>query len=391
MKYAYFDTSSGISGDMTLGALLDLGADEEVFQKKMDSLNLPVEIGIKETQRSSLRALKVDVSVQRKKHLSRKWTDIEKTIEKSLFSETVKKRAALIFKNLFKAEAKVHGTDLATAHLHEAGADDAIIDIMGTCFLAEQLDIKEFHSSPLNLGGGYVQAAHGILPVPAPAVAELLKSAPVYSAHVKEELVTPTGAAIIVSLAKGFSPFPELSYEKIGCGAGGRDFRGFPNILRVFYGDVSEHRPDKKIYQIEANIDDSNPQIIAAFLEKALKKGALDAFLTPVVMKKNRLATKLTILTESNRIDSLTALVFEETSSIGLRYFPVNRQVLKRKKVNVKVMGETISIKVAEFKGKLINIQPEFSDCKRAADKKDVPIKRIMEMAVSEFSSVNKG
>jgi len=204
-------------------------------------------------------------------------------------------------------------------------------------------------------------------------------------------LVTPTGAAIIVSLAKDFSPFPELSYEKIGCGAGGRDFKGFPNILRVFYGDLSEHLPDKKIYQIEANIDDSNPQVIAAFLEKALKKGALDAFLTPVVMKKNRLATKLTILAEFNRIDRLTALVFEETSSIGLRYFPVNRQVLKRKKMNVKVMGETISIKVAEFKGKLINIQPEFSDCKRAADKKDVPLKRIMEMAISEFSSVNKG
>ncbi len=391
MKYAYFDTSSGISGDMTLGALLDLGADVEVFKKKMGSLNLPVEIDIKETQRSSLRALKVDVSVQRKEPLSRKWADIEKIIEKSLFSETVKNKAALIFKNLFKAEAKVHGNDFATAHLHEAGADDAIIDIMGTCFLAEQLDIKEFHASPLNLGGGYVQAAHGILPVPAPAVAELLKNIPVYSAHIREELVTPTGAAIIVSLAKDFSPFPELSYEKIGCGAGGRDFKGFPNILRVFYGDLSEHLPDKKIYQIEANIDDSNPQVIAAFLEKALKKGALDAFLTPVVMKKNRLATKLTILAEFNRIDRLTALVFEETSSIGLRYFPVNRQVLKRKKMNVKVMGETISIKVAEFKGKLINIQPEFSDCKRAADKKDVPLKRIMEMAISEFSSVNKG
>jgi uncharacterized protein (TIGR00299 family) protein len=390
MKYAYFDASSGISGDMTLGALLDLGADAEAFRKKMNSLNLPVEINIKETQRASLRALKVDVSVHKKKNISRKWEDIEKIIEKSQFSKTIKKRASLIFKNLFIAEAKVHGKELASAHLHEAGADDAIIDIVGTCFLVEQLNIKEFHSSPLNLGGGHIQAAHGILPVPAPAVAELLKSAPVYSAHVREELVTPTGAAIIVSLAKDFSPFPELSYEKIGCGAGGRDFKRFPNILRVFYGDISEHQPDKKIYQIEANIDDSNPQVIAAFLDKALKKGALDAFLTPVVMKKNRLATKLTILTEFNRIDRLTALVFEETSSIGLRYFPVNRQVLKRKKVDVIVMGETVSIKTAEFKGKLINIQPEFSDCKRAAHKKGMPLKRIMEMAVNEFSSLKK-
>jgi hypothetical protein len=195
---------------------------------------------------------------------------------------------------------------------------------------------------------------------------------------------------VVSSLVQKFTSFPELSYEKIGCGAGGRDFYGFSNILRVFYGDLSEHKPNKKIYQIEANIDDSNPQVMAAFLKKALKKGALDAFLTPVVMKKNRLATKLTLLTESNKIESLTDLVFEETSSIGLRYFPVQREVLKRKKTKVKVMGETISIKTAEHKGKIVNIQPEFSDCKKAAKKKEVPLKKVMEMALNEFYSLNQ-
>ncbi len=390
MKYVYFDISSGISGDMTLGALLDLGIDTERFKNKMASLGLPVEISIKETQRASLRALKVDVSVQRKNKASRKWTDIENIIENSSFPEAVKKRASLIFKNLFKAEAKVHGRDLSTTHLHEAGADDAIVDIMGTCFLAHELSIEQFYSSPLNLGGGFAQSSHGTFPVPPPAVAELLKNIPVYSEHIKQELVTPTGAAIVSSLVKDFSSFPELSYEKIGCGAGGRDFKGFPNILRVFYGELSEYQPHKKIYQIETNIDDSNPQVIAAFLEKALNAGALDVFLTPVVMKKNRLATKLTLLTESNKIDILTALVFEETSSIGLRYFPVKREVLKRKKIRVKVMGETVSIKAAEFKGKLINIQPEFSDCKKLADKKNLPLKKVMEMAVSEFSIRHK-
>jgi len=390
MKYVYFDAFSGISGDMILGAFLDLGADAEKFKKKIASLGLPVEISIKETKRASLRALKVDVSVHKKDTIARKWEDIEKIINNSSFSEAVKKRSSLIFKNLFKAESRVHGRDFATTHLHEAGADDAIVDIMGACFLAEELNIKEFYSSPLNVGSGHVKAAHGILPVPAPAVVELLKNIPVYSAHIKEELVTPTGAAVVSSLVQKFSSFPELSYEKIGCGAGGRDFYGFSNILRVFYGDLSEHKPNKKIYQIEANIDDSNPQVMAAFLKKALKKGALDAFLTPVVMKKNRLATKLTLLTESNKIESLTDLVFEETSSIGLRYFPVQREVLKRKKTKVKVMGETISIKTAEHKGKIVNIQPEFSDCKKAAKKKEVPLKKVMEMALNEFYSLNQ-
>jgi pyridinium-3,5-bisthiocarboxylic acid mononucleotide nickel chelatase len=390
MKYVYFDAFSGISGDMILGAFLDLGADAELFKQKIASLGLPVEISIKETKRASLRALKVDVSVHRKDKIARKWKDIEKIINNSSFAEPVIKRASLIFKNLFKAESKVHGRDFAATHLHEAGADDAIVDIMGACFLAEELNIKEFFSSPLNVGSGHVKAAHGILPVPAPAVGELLKDIPVYSAHIKEELVTPTGAAVVSSLVQKFSSFPELSYEKIGCGAGGRDFHGFSNILRVFYGNLSEHKPDKKIYQIEANIDDSNPQVIAAFLKKALKKGALDAFLTPVVMKKNRLATKLTLLAESNKIESLSDLVFEETSSIGLRYFPVQRKVLKRKKIKVKVMGENISIKTAEHKGKLVNIQPEFSDCKKAADKKNVPLKKVMEMALNEFSSKKK-
>jgi len=389
MNYVYFDAFSGISGDMILGAFLDLGVDIGRFKKKMASLELPVVISISETKRTSLRALKVDVSVQRKNKISRKWNGIEKIIDHSSFAEPVKERAALIFKNLFEAEAKVHGRDFSATHLHEAGADDAIVDILGTCFLAEELSIKQFFSSPLNLGGGTVKAAHGILPVPPPAVAELLKNIPVYSAHIKEELVTPTGAAIISSVTKKFSSFPELSYEKIGCGAGGRNFRGFPNVLRVFYGELKEYQPDKKIFQIEANVDDSNPQVIASFLEKALKKGALDAFLTPVVMKKNRLATKLTILTEFNKIEKITSLVFEETSSIGLRYFPVQREVLKRKKINVKVMGENISIKTAEYKGKLINVQPEFSDCKKVADKKNKPLKKIMEMALNEFSSLN--
>ncbi|MBD3414570.1 MAG: nickel pincer cofactor biosynthesis protein LarC [Candidatus Aminicenantes bacterium] len=390
MKYAYFDASSGVSGDMTLGALLDLGADTVLFQDQIASLNLPVEIKVKETQRASLRALKVDVSVNRTDHQSRKWADIEHIIQKSSFSDTVKQRASLIFKSLFQAEAKVHGRDFSSTHLHEAGADDAIVDILGTCLLAEQLNINEFYSSPLNLGSGFARSAHGTYPVPPPAVAELLKDIPVYSEHIQKELVTPTGAAIISSIVTDFNLFPELMYEKVGCGAGGRDFKRFPNILRIFYGETDAYSPKQRIYQIEVNIDDSNPQILAAFLDKALEKGALDVFMTPVVMKKNRMATKLTLLAEFNKIVPLTALVFEETSSIGLRYFPVRREILKRKRINVTVMNETISVKVAEFQGKPINFQPEFADCKKVADKKNLPLKKVMELAIKELNTGKK-
>ena len=235
MKYVYFDASAGLSGDMILGALLDLGVSPSLFKKKMAELKLPVDIQIRETKRSSLRALKVDVAVKAKKTASRKWSDVDSFIKRSHFSPSVKKNALSIFKKLFEAEARVHGRKFHETHIHEAGADDAIVDILGSCFLAEILNISEFYSSPLNVGQGRVETTHGSLPVPPPAVAELLKGIPVYSDYIKEELVTPTGAAIVSTLVKKFIPFPEISYEKIGCGAGTRNFHNFPNILRAFY------------------------------------------------------------------------------------------------------------------------------------------------------------
>ncbi|TET72764.1 MAG: LarC family nickel insertion protein, partial [Candidatus Aminicenantes bacterium] len=250
MKYIYFDGSSGMSGDMILGALLDLGVSSSLFKNKMAELELPVEIQIKETKRSSLRGLKVDVKVKSKEISPRKWHDIETLIAKSPFSDSVKKNALAIFKRLFEAESHVHAKKFHQAHLHEAGADDAIIDIVGCCFLTEVLKIKEFYASPLNLGQGWVKTSHGILSVPPPAVAELLKNIPVYSAWVKEELVTPTGAAIVSTLVNKFIPLPEICYEKIGCGAGSRNFPDFPNILRIFYGNLNDFKADKKIYLI---------------------------------------------------------------------------------------------------------------------------------------------
>jgi len=390
MHYIYVDGSSGISGDMMLGALLDLGADVSVFKEKMSTLDLPVEISVKETKRSSLRALKVDVEVRRKEELTRKWSDIETLIKKSVFSQAVKENSLNIFKTLFKAESKVHGHSFQECHLHEAGADDAIIDIVGTCFLIENLKISDIFSSPLNIGAGSVNTSHGILPVPPPAVAEILSSIPVYSAGVKEELTTPTGAAIILTMAKKFLSFPELCYKKIGCGAGGRDFPGFPNILRLFYGESKNFSSEKKLFQIETNIDDANPQILALFLEKAFKMGALDVFFTPIIMKKNRLATKITILTTSEKINTLVQAVFEETTSIGVRYFPVERRILERSIKKINVLGEELDVKVSLLKGKEVNIQPEFSVCRKIAEKKQVPVKKIIELAISEYNKIRK-
>jgi hypothetical protein len=385
MKYIYFDASAGLSGDMILGALLDLGFAPSLFQEKMAGLKLPIEIQIEETKRASLRGLKVNVRIKRKKPMERKWSDIEAVIEKSPFSDSIKKNALTIFKNLFQAEAKVHGRKFLETHLHEAGADDALIDVLGTCFLAEALDIGEFYSSPLNLGEGWIKTSHGVLPVPPPAVSELLKNIPIYSAHAKEELVTPTGAAIVSTLVKKFIPFPELSYEKIGYGAGSRDFPGFPNILRAFYGEKTHFKAEKKVYLIEATIDDSNPQILASFIDTALDLGALDAYLAPVVMKKNRLASKLTLLAEIDKIDTLITAIFRETTSIGVRYFPVERRVLEREIKKIKVLGENVGIKVSYLEGKEVNFQPEFADCLKIAKKKKLPLKEVTRLALKEF------
>ncbi|MDP2914182.1 MAG: nickel pincer cofactor biosynthesis protein LarC [Candidatus Aminicenantes bacterium] len=386
MKYVFFDAKTGLSGDMILGALLDLGIKPALFRSKMAGLKLPVRIEIKETDRSHFRGLKVDVHVKDHGSHARKWKDIAALIKKSDFSQTVKERGLAVFKNLFEAEAKVHGCRFEDTHLHEAGADDALIDVIGCAWLAEELAVGEFYCSPLNVGEGWIKTSHGVLPVPPPAVAELLKGVPVYSAHAKAELVTPTGAAIVKTLVKKFIPFPELIYGKIGYGAGSREIHGLPNILRVFYGDAARFSPDKQVYLIEATIDDSNPQVLASFMDRALELGALDVYLTPVVMKKNRLGTKLTLLAALDRIDGLITAVFRETSSIGVRYHPVERRALERTIKTIRLFGEPVGIKISTLGGEPVNVQPEFSDCLTVARKKGLPVKDVLRLALKEFS-----
>ncbi len=390
MKSLHFDASAGVSGDMILAALLDLGVSHAEFKNKMQELKLPLQIEIKEAKRASLRALRVEVHIEQKKQTPRKFDEIESLLKRSNFSEEVKKKSVAIFKKMFEAEAKVHGISLDEAHLHEAGADDAILDIAGTCYLLEKLGIDEVTCTPLNLGGGWVKTSHGVLPVPAPAVTELLRNFPVYSNWVNEELVTPTGAAIISSLVKEIIQFPEISFQKVGYGAGKRNFENFPNVLRAFYAKKSNKGSLKKIFVIETNVDDSNPQILASFFETAFRLGALDVYASSILMKKNRLATKLTILAEAERIDSLIHAIFKETSSIGVRYFPVERRILERETKRIEIFGESVKIKVSYFEGKEVNLQPEFSDCVKLAKKLKIPVKEVYLLALEECSKLLK-
>ena len=386
MTYVYLDASSGLSGDMCLGALLDLGVAPALFRERMAGLRLPVEIGVRRVRRGGFGAVKVDVEVKGHHHVERTFADVERVILKSRFAPAVKDRALAIFKRLFEAEAKVHGRRFKEAHLHEAGADDALVDVVGTAFLLEELGVGEVYCSPLNVGSGWVQTSHGRLAVPPPAVAELLKGAPVYSAWVESELVTPTGAAIVSALAARYTRLPELVYDRIGRGAGTKEFPEIPNILRAYYGRSEAFDAAASVFVIEATIDDATPQPLAHFLDRAFEEGALDATLSPVVMKKNRLGTKLTLLATSERMDGLIEAVFRETTSIGVRYHPVGRRVLDRDFRTVRVGGEKVGVKVASLGGRTVNVQPEYEDLLKAARKTGRPLKEIAHRAVGEFA-----
>lgn len=386
MKFVYFDCFSGASGDMILASLLSLGVPLEDFRQALNSLKLRVEIKAKKASSRGFSGLRVEVVVP-KNSAGRTFSEVESTIKKSRLEAEVKENALKIFKRLFEAESRVHGRSFRTAHLHEAAADDALVDIVGACWLLRRLQVAEVYFSPVNLGSGYVETSHGLLPVPPPAVAELMAGFPVYSSQEQTELLTPTGAAILTSLGRCLSPWPELVYEKIGYGLGHRDLRYHPNLLRAFYGKLQDFQPARKIQVVEATIDDASPQLLGNFLNRALELGALEAYLTPVVMKKNRLGSKLTIMVEIDKIDRLIEAIFQETTTIGLRYYPVERRVLRREIKEVSLKGQKIRVKVSYFGGKVTNFQPEFDDCLRAAKKLKLPLKQVISEATRKFKS----
>jgi pyridinium-3,5-bisthiocarboxylic acid mononucleotide nickel chelatase len=390
MKYAYFDCFSGISGDMTLGALLDAGVPIEQLRAELQGLNLPGwELTAEKVWKNGMAATYAQVRSQ-DVQTHRSLSTILGIIEKSSLAPSVKDRAAAIFKKLGDAEAAVHDVPIEKIHFHEVGAVDAIVDIVGTCIGFAAVGIESFACSALNVGGGAAKMAHGVLPVPAPATAHLLLGKPTYSNGVQKELVTPTGAAIVATLCASFGPQPPMTVTAIGYGAGTADLEGQPNVLRLMVGEVAEKRvaaESETIRVLEANLDDMNPQIYGYFLEKALATGALDVFATPVQMKKNRPGMLVTVLCKPEDEAKFHEMLFAETTTLGVRTYTAERRVLARQWETVHTAFGEVRIKVARLNGHISQASPEFEDCRKLAAAKNVPLQRVMEAALREWNS----
>jgi uncharacterized protein (TIGR00299 family) protein len=318
--------------------------------------------------------------------------DIQRLLVTASLPAQAANQAMKVFNRLAEVEGRLHNLPPGEVHFHEVGAVDAIIDIVGTCVGLQLLEISDLVCSPLNVGGGRVEAAHGSLPVPAPATAELLCDLPIYSSGVEGELVTPTGAALVSTLASGFGPLPPMKVNRIGYGAGERDYPGHSNLARLFVGErleVAEGRPglpgEELVSVIEANVDDMNPQLYGHFLEQALAAGALDVTCTATQMKKNRPGLTISILCEPERSDALSQLLFAETTTIGVRIHEARRKVLERELVTVETPYGAVTVKVARREGKVVNVAPEFDACQRLAAEKSVPLKQVMMAAEAAY------
>jgi uncharacterized protein (TIGR00299 family) protein len=388
MKLAYFDCFSGISGDMTLGALVDAGCPVELLRSELGGLDVPGwELTAQKVWKNGMAATYVTVKTEdTSKH--RSLSAILGILEKARLAAGVKDRAAAIFQNLGDAEARVHDVPVEKIHFHEVGAVDAIVDIVGACIGFHALGIEKFACSALNVGGGTAKMAHGVLPVPAPATARLLQGKPTYSNGLRKELVTPTGAAIVATLCDNFGPQPGMTVSAIGYGAGTSDLEGQPNVVRIMVGEVAEQTVagfDEEIAVIEANLDDMNPQIYGYFLEKALAVGALDVYTTPVQMKKNRPGTLLAVLCKPGDTQALTELIFAETTTFGVRTYRAQRRVLPREWVNVGTEFGEVRIKVSRVNGHIRHATPEYEDCKKLAEAKNVPLQVVIAEATRAY------
>jgi uncharacterized protein (TIGR00299 family) protein len=449
MRIAYLECFSGISGDMFLGALVDAGVSPQTLEETVAALKVGARLEFTRVMRSGISATKVDVWVDGEKDKPREeaWerhaqhshehsdhehtqdhrehrhqghthshayetrtepalslpkggsaphrhsrglTEIRKIISAAGISASAKKTAIAIFEALGAAEAKIHNTAIESVHFHEVGAVDAMVDVACAAVGAESLGVDEIICSPLNVGGGTVKCAHGTFPVPAPATVELLKDAPVYSSGLQAELVTPTGAAIVKTLASRFAAFPEMRIKKSGYGAGSRDFPGHPNVVRITIGEAASNSLAAKtasgtITVLEANLDDLNPQVFGYVIDRLFEDGALEAFAMPVQMKKNRPWTLLTVLCKHEDAGKLTQIIFTETTTLGVRRRDEMRQTLARRWEKVDTAWGKVRIKIASMNGTVTNYAPEYEDCRRIAAEHHVPLKTVMGEAVEAY------
>lgn len=379
---------------MILGALVDAGCDIAHLRDALGGLNVPGwEITSEKVWKNGMAATFVRVKTEDQQKL-RSLGAILEILEKSKLAPAVRNRAAAIFQKLGEAEAKVHDVPVEKIHFHEVGAVDAIVDIAGACIGFDALGIERFACSPLNVGGGTVKTAHGLLPVPAPATAELLRGKPTYATGVERELVTPTGAAIVATLCTEFGAQPKMTVSAIGYGAGSADLPGQPNVVRLLIGESADSSKSagavEEVAVIEANLDDMNPQIYGYFLERALAAGALDVYTTPVQMKKNRPGTLLTVLCRPENADALTQLIFAETTTFGARTYRAERRVLPREWVRVHTDFGDVRVKVSRSNGRILHVAPEYEDCRKLAVERDVPLQRVIAEALRAYEAGGK-
>jgi len=388
MKIAYFDCFAGISGDMTLGALIGAGADADRLRKGLAGLGVggfSIEVGRRMT--GPIEATDVRVIIDdRHHHHHRRLHDILEMIRGAELSDRVKQTAERIFKRLAEAEGKVHGHSPEEVHFHEVGAVDAIVDIVGAALCLEMLGWPKVVASPMPTFHGYAKGAHGVFPLPAPATAEILRGVSWRKLDIEGELVTPTGAAIIREIAEGFGPLPAMTVESIGYGAGKSDF-GIPNALRVMIGEEAATPGDSAecVTVIETNIDDLNPQFYETAMERFFAAGALDVFLTPIQMKKNRPGTLLSVICDPDRAEAIAAVILAETSTFGVRISRWERLCLDRRWEEVATEFGVIRIKIGERDGSVITASPEYEDCKRAAIDHGAPLRRVHETALTIY------
>ncbi|HXA64169.1 MAG TPA: nickel pincer cofactor biosynthesis protein LarC [Bryobacteraceae bacterium] len=373
MKICYLDAFSGISGDMTVGALIDAGADSGAVVLALEGLGTGAKFTIEKTKRCGITASKFRViggHATGHRHLK----NILELIDSSALPGSVKQAASAVFQLLGEAEAKVHDISIDKVHFHEVGAVDSICDIVGACAAFDLLDVDEIHSSPVNVGSGTVKTEHGVLPVPAPATAELLTGKPIYSRGPSVELTTPTGAAIAAALVSEFGALPSMQITATGYGAGDKDFQEHANVLRVLIGETSGAQEATTVSVLEANIDDSSPQVLGYAMERLLEAGALDVTLESVLMKKNRPGTLVRVIAKPEAREALAQLIFAETSTLGLRIYSAERRVKERHTLEVETQHGKVRIKVAEDG----SYAPEYEDCRKLARESGVPLKQIL-------------
>jgi uncharacterized protein (TIGR00299 family) protein len=390
---AYFDCFSGISGDMTLGALIDLGVPIQWLKKSLSAIPLPdFEISATVVQRNGISANLVLVEANDDK-ASRNFAEIRSLIEKSALSDWVKTTSVAIFERLARAEAGIHGCALEDVHFHEIGGIDAIADIVGTALCLDYLGVKKIVASHIPLGKGFVSCRHGRLPVPVPATLAVLEGLPVYGTDIAAELVTPTGAAIIATLAESFQPIPSMRISRIGYGAGQRTHQDRPNLLRIILGTVSEEKKclreglaEDRISIIETNIDDMNPELFGYLMERLFEDGALDVYWIPIYMKKNRPGTMLQVLCKTERRDCLMDRILFETTSLGVRFYETRRCLLERDQLEIKTTYGIIKVKRVKDPGGNFRLVPEYEECKKIALENNIPLRVVYETITREVS-----